>query len=124
MSTTPGTDEQRFAGYDVLDQSATWDSLTRGVVLARLLPPAPLTFFTAVQEPTSPRPAVDRLLAQDDEPRVPVVEQLTSASWKGAATAIAMRRCPRTGKPGRDRSMALMPTLERALGVPFRPQVR
>ncbi|MGA3214903.1 MAG: gluconate 2-dehydrogenase subunit 3 family protein [Acidimicrobiales bacterium] len=75
MGNTPGTDEQHFPGYDVLDQSGKWDEVTRGVVLARLAPVGPLRFFTAAQEPTA-RSLVDRLLAQDGEPRVPVIEMI------------------------------------------------
>lgn len=73
--TTPGTDEPRFPGYDVLGQTPAWDDETKAVVLSRLRRPGPLRFFTAIQEPTA-RSLVDRLLAQDHEPRVPVVEAI------------------------------------------------
>jgi hypothetical protein len=74
-SVTPGSVEQRFPGYDVLGQAKTWDRTTRKVVLGRLEPSPRLRFFSASQEPTV-RALVDRLLAQDDEPRVPVVEMI------------------------------------------------
>ena len=74
-ATTPGTAEPRFPGYDVVGQSGTWDDATRVVVLGRLGPPPPLRFFNAAQEPTA-RALVDRLLAQDHEPRVPVIEMI------------------------------------------------
>jgi hypothetical protein len=74
-ATTPGTTEPRFPGYDVTGQSETWDEATRVVVLGRLGPRPPLRFFTADREPTA-RALVDRLLAQDDEPRVPVIEMI------------------------------------------------
>ena len=73
--TTPGSAEQRFPGYDVLSQSRTWDSTTQAVVMSRLGPHGPLRFFSEAQEPTA-RALVDRLLAQDDEPRVPVIEMI------------------------------------------------
>lgn len=73
--TTPGSAEPRFPGYDVLGQAVGWDDATQAVVLSRLTPPTPLRFFGADQEPTA-RALVDRLLAQDDEPRVPVVEMI------------------------------------------------
>jgi hypothetical protein len=47
--------------------------VTKGVVLRRLGPPPPLRFFTVAEEATC-RPLLDRLLAQDDEPRIPVFE--------------------------------------------------
>jgi hypothetical protein len=75
MGTTPGFAEQHFPGFDVLDQSRTWDLVTSGVVLSRLGPPAPLRFFSYAQEPTA-RALVDRLLAQDSDPRVPVIEMI------------------------------------------------
>ncbi|MDQ2707664.1 MAG: gluconate 2-dehydrogenase subunit 3 family protein [Actinomycetota bacterium] len=63
----------RYPDYDVLDAVDTWDVATRKVVLARLEPPGPLRFFTATEEPTL-RAFCDTVLAQDDEPRVPVAE--------------------------------------------------
>src|ERR1700722_14463472 len=73
--TTPGTAEQRFPGYDVLGQSKTWDQTTHAVVMSRLGPLEPLRFFSEAEEPTA-RALVDRLLAQVDEPRVPVIEMI------------------------------------------------
>ncbi len=75
MGTTPGGDEARFPGFDVLGQQRAWDDVTRGTVLARLQGGAGLHFFSAEQEPTA-RALVDRLLAQDDEPRAPVLEMI------------------------------------------------
>ncbi|MGI8869180.1 MAG: gluconate 2-dehydrogenase subunit 3 family protein [Mycobacteriales bacterium] len=63
----------RYPDYDVLAASDTWDQATRRVVLARLDPPGPMRFFAAEQEPTL-RAFCDTVLAQDDEPRVPVAE--------------------------------------------------
>jgi hypothetical protein len=62
----------RFPGFDVLDQSSMWDDVTAGVVLARLAPPNDLGFFTQ-QERAVAEPLLDLLLAQDTEPRVPVL---------------------------------------------------
>jgi hypothetical protein len=72
--TTPGG-QVRYPGYDVLGQAPTWDPVTRGVVLRRLGPPPPVRFFTPAEEAVA-RPLLDRLLAQDDEPRVPVFEHV------------------------------------------------
>lgn len=62
----------RFPGFDVLDQVHTWDDVTTGVVLARLAPVSDLSFFTDAEDAIA-RPLCDLLLAQDDEPRIPVV---------------------------------------------------
>ena len=71
--TTPGSAEQRFPGYDVMARSHKWDATTTAVVLSRLEPPAPAKFFDAAEEAIV-RALLDRLLAQDEEPRVPVFE--------------------------------------------------
>lgn len=69
---TPGGIE-RFPGFDVLDQRDAWDVTTREVVLDRVHDVPAITFFTVAEERTA-RALCDRLLAQDREPRVPVVE--------------------------------------------------
>lgn len=62
----------RFPGYDVLDEVDRWDDVTAGVVLARLAPVTDLSFFT-MAENAAANALCDLLLAQDREPRVPVV---------------------------------------------------
>jgi hypothetical protein len=57
-----------------MGQVGTWDRETTNVVLGRLQD-RPLRFFTPAEAPTV-RALVDRLLAQDDEPRIPVVEMI------------------------------------------------
>jgi gluconate 2-dehydrogenase subunit 3-like protein len=63
----------RYPDYDVLASTSDWDEATRKVVLERLNPPETLRFFSVEQAPTL-RAFCDVLLAQDTEPRVPVVE--------------------------------------------------
>jgi hypothetical protein len=63
----------RFPNYDVLEAAADWDPATREVVEARLRPGGELRFFAAA-EATTAAALSDRILAQDEEPRVPVVE--------------------------------------------------
>jgi len=62
----------RFPGYDVLDEVERWDDVTAGAVLARLSPVADLSFFTKEQDAIV-SPLCDLLLAQDGEPKIPVV---------------------------------------------------
>ncbi len=54
-------------------RAASWDSVTTAVVLRRVGRVGSCRFFTAVEEPAA-RALLDRLLAQDDEPKVPLVE--------------------------------------------------
>jgi hypothetical protein len=65
----------RYPDFDALAGIDTWDPATRKVVLARLDPPGPLRFFTAAQASTA-RAFCDTVLAQDTEPRVPVLEMV------------------------------------------------
>lgn len=62
----------RFPGYDVLDELERWDDVTAGVVLARLAPVTDLSFFTK-EEDAIATPLCDLLLAQDGDPKIPVV---------------------------------------------------
>jgi hypothetical protein len=62
----------RFDDFDVLDSVDVWDDVTAGVVLARLAPPGALAFFTQPEVGIA-APLLDLLLAQDGEPRVPVL---------------------------------------------------
>lgn len=62
----------RFPGFDVLSEVDRWDDVTAGVVLARLAPTTDLSFFTPAEDAVA-QPLFDLLLAQDGEPRVPVV---------------------------------------------------
>jgi len=62
----------RYPGFDVLDSVEAWDDITAGVVLGRLAPPGDLAFFTP-GEAAIAAPLLDLLLAQDTDPRVPVL---------------------------------------------------
>lgn len=63
----------RYPDYDVLEQAHHWDEVTRNVVLARVYDVPPIRFFAADEIPTL-RAFLDTVLAQDGEPRVPVLE--------------------------------------------------
>jgi hypothetical protein len=69
--TTPGNGG-RFPGFDTLAEADHWDHTTREVVLQRVEPQAPPTRFFTDQERVTAEALCDRLLAQDDAPRIPV----------------------------------------------------
>ena len=69
---TPGG-QGRFPGFDVLDEVDRWDDVTAGMVLSRLDPPADYSFFTPEEQATAGA-LFDLLLAQHDEPKVPVLK--------------------------------------------------
>jgi hypothetical protein len=65
----------RFPGFDALSEVHRWDAVTAGVVLARLAPTSDLSFFTPAEN-GAVTALTDLLLAQDGEPRVPVVAMI------------------------------------------------
>src|SRR5690242_13954161 len=65
----------RYPDYDVLENASHWDETTRRVILDRVEHVPPVRFFTA-EEATCARAFCDTVLAQDEEPRVPVMEMV------------------------------------------------
>jgi hypothetical protein len=62
----------RYPSFDVLDEVDRWDDVTAGVVLARLLLPDELAFFTPAEVAIA-NPLLDLILDQHAEPRVPIL---------------------------------------------------
>jgi hypothetical protein len=96
MGTTPGRAEPRFPGFDVLGQTSVWDEVTSAVVLRRLGPHGPLSFFGPEEEAVA-RALLDRLLAQDDEPRVPVLELIDQRLAEGSTDGYRYSEMPEDG---------------------------
>ena len=71
----------RYPDFDVLEQADHWDEVTRRVVLARLEPP-PLRFFDEAEARTLGA-FCDTVLAQDREPRVPVLPFVDAKLFEG-----------------------------------------
>jgi hypothetical protein len=65
----------RYPDYDVLEHAAEWDAVTRDVVLARVHDVPELRFFTP-GEARCLRVFCDVVMAQEDEPRIPVLEMV------------------------------------------------
>jgi Gluconate 2-dehydrogenase subunit 3 len=72
----------RYPDYNVLDERDHWDPLTRKVVLDRLGEPPPIRFFTPAEAATLSA-FCDVVLAQDAEPRIPVVNMLDAKLHEG-----------------------------------------
>jgi hypothetical protein len=64
-----------YPDYNVLDQMDHWDPVTRRLVLDRVEIVPPLRFFTA-PEATTLGAFCDLVLAQDAEPRIPVLNMI------------------------------------------------
>jgi gluconate 2-dehydrogenase subunit 3-like protein len=72
----------RYPDYDVLEQVDHWDEVTRKVVLDRVHNVPPLRFFTPHEAETL-RAFLDVVLAQDAEPRIPVLEYVDEKLHEG-----------------------------------------
>jgi hypothetical protein len=72
----------RYPDYDVLSQAKHWDAVTREVVLDRVERTPPVRFFTPA-ETTTLRAFCDTATAQDEEPRVPVLEMVDAKLYEG-----------------------------------------
>jgi hypothetical protein len=96
----------RFPGFDVLAQADQWDQVTAGVVLARLAPPDIASFFT-VEEVAVAAPLLDLLLAQDAEPRVPVLKMIDDRLAAGETDGWHYDDMPEDAQAWRDSLAAL-----------------
>jgi hypothetical protein len=65
----------RYPDHDVLADARHWDSVTRDVVLDRVADVPPIRFFTAAEARVLGA-FLDVLLAQDAEPRIPVLNMV------------------------------------------------
>ena len=63
----------RFDGYDVMRERKYWDEVTTGVIEKRIGKRNGLRFFSVTEAETASA-LLDQLLAQDGEPKVPVLE--------------------------------------------------
>ncbi len=73
----------RYPDYDVLEQQEHWDEVTRGVVLERVHEVPEIRFFEAAELETLTVFA-DIVLAQDSEPRIPVMAYVDEKLFEGA----------------------------------------
>src|SRR5947209_440701 len=103
MSGRPPTTPQRrgrFGSFDVLGQASYWDQATAGVVLERLAPSADLAFFRG-REVATARALLDLLLAQDGEPKVPVLELVDTRLARGETDGWHYSEMPEDGEAWR-----------------------
>ena len=108
----------RYPDYDVLETVDTWDEATRKVVLARLSPPDHLSFFAADEEPTL-RAFCDTVLAQHEDPRVPVAEAVDEKLAAGRGEGYQYADMPDDGETWRLVLAGLNETARAMTGSPF-----
>jgi hypothetical protein len=108
----------RFPGFDVLDQVHTWDEVTAGVVLARLAPAVDLSFFSLAESGCATA-LMDLLLAQDGEPRVPVMAMVDARLAAGETDGWHYDDMPEDGEAWRRTLAALDEDADGLAGCPF-----
>jgi hypothetical protein len=72
----------RYPDYDVLDEVEHWDARTRRIVLERVQSVPPLRFFTDSEARTLSA-FCDVVLAQDSEPKIPVLKMVDAKLFAG-----------------------------------------
>jgi hypothetical protein len=72
----------RYPDYNVLDEADHWDPVTRQVVFERLEQTPPIRFFTA-DEAATLGVFCDCVMAQDREPKIPVLNMLDAKLYSG-----------------------------------------
>ncbi len=72
----------RYPDFNVLDEVGHWDEATRKVVLARIEHVPEIRFFTT-DEVATLGAFLDLLLAQDGEPRIPVLNMIDAKLFAG-----------------------------------------
>lgn len=114
---TPGG-KGRFPGFDVLEQADGWDDVTAGVVLRRLDPGVDVSFFTPTEQATASA-LFDQLLAQRDEPKVPILQLVDQRLATGETDGWHYQDLPEDADAWRASLAALEEDAMGALGRPF-----
>lgn len=70
-----GPADERFPDFDVLNEVSHWDPVTAGLVLSRVGRLPDIRFFSPDEEAAATA-LCDRLLGQDEDPKVAVVPQI------------------------------------------------
>jgi Gluconate 2-dehydrogenase subunit 3 len=108
----------RFPGFDVLDLVPSWDPATASVVLSRLGTLPDLRFFTPAEEAAG-RALCDRLLAQDGEQRVPVLDFIDARLADGQTDGWRYEDMPEDGQAWRESLSYLNEDAQEKFGQPF-----
>jgi hypothetical protein len=72
----------RYPDFNVLDEASHWDEVTRKVVLERIENVPPIRFFTRDEAATLGE-FCDVVMAQDREPKIPVLNFVDAKLWAG-----------------------------------------
>jgi hypothetical protein len=86
----------RYPDFNVLEHAARWDEQTREVVLARLEPPE-YRYFEPEELPTL-EAFCDTVMAQDTEPRIPVLRFVDATLYEGRLPGFRYEGMPPDGE--------------------------
>jgi Gluconate 2-dehydrogenase subunit 3 len=90
----------RYPDFNVLDEAGHWDEATRKVVMARIEQVPPIRFFTA-DEAATLGVFCDLVMAQDREPRVPVLNMVDAKLFAGELDGFVFAGMPDDGETWR-----------------------
>jgi hypothetical protein len=90
-----------MSGYNVLDNAAHWDPVTRALILDRVENVPEIAFFTA-DEAQALRVFLDvALAAEDDDPHIPVLEMVDARLARGDGDGYRYDDMPEDGETWR-----------------------
>jgi hypothetical protein len=90
----------RYPDYDVLEQAGHWDEVTRELVLGRVHRVPATRFFTASEAATLGA-LCDTVMAQDDNPRIPVLAMVDDMLYQGRLEGYQYADLPDDGETWR-----------------------
>ncbi|SDB92926.1 Gluconate 2-dehydrogenase subunit 3 [Raineyella antarctica] len=108
----------RYPGFTTVDQADHWDKVTEGVVLSRLGRPVDIRFFTPREEAIATA-LFDRLLDQQADPRIPIVNMVDSRLAESQTDGWRYADMPEDGQAWRETLAALDEDANDAYGHGF-----
>jgi hypothetical protein len=108
----------RFPGLDVIGQARHWDSVTAGLVTARLSPPSGLAFFTPA-EAACAGVLLNLLTGQQDHQEISVLHMVDARLAAGETDGWRYCDMPEDGQAWRDTLAYLDEDADRRCGTTF-----
>ena len=96
----------RYPDYNVLDEAGHWDEVTRRLVLERVERVPPIRFFTS-SEAITLGAFCDVVMAQDHEPKIPVLELIDAKLFAGQLDGFRFAGLPDDRETWRRAAMGL-----------------
>ena len=108
----------RYPDYNVLDEVEHWDEVTRRLVLERVEHVPPIRFFT-VDEARTLGAFCDIVMAQDREPRIPVLNMVDAKLFAGELDGFVFEDLPDDGETWRRVAVGLDAAASQHGAAPF-----